>query len=236
MTNIVFEEKWKCCYTKYDFFGGFQDFGTIRKGEPYYCEEHKTTHEYKNEWFTTPDLSEFTQQQINFARMCMVVLDLLTDVLYDRLKLDKLNVPQRDTCDTTLLYSEHRKLKKHVPTKNWGGQWNDIDPHNTNIGDDIERIRLIRNEMQHAKSFWLEEKRYCELCDIIMELLTRFDHHNTPAGESYVDRFTEIRKSELKAKQIKESFARFDADKQKTQIFVAEKMYVAKTINVYNCS
>lgn len=69
-----------------------------------------------------------------------------------------------------------------------------------------------------------------------MELLTRFDHHNTPAGESYVDRFTEIRKSELKAKQIKESFARFDADKQKTQICVAEKMYVAKTINVYNCS
>jgi hypothetical protein len=39
--------------------------------------------------------------------MSMVVLELLTDVLYNRLKLDKQQaIPQRDQCDITFLYQQ----------------------------------------------------------------------------------------------------------------------------------
>ena len=60
----------------------------------------------------------------------MVVLDLLTDVLYDHLKLVKQQaIPQRDQCDITFLYQQLYSLKIHLLSKGrYGGHWVDILP------------------------------------------------------------------------------------------------------------
>ena len=88
----------------------------------------------------------------------MVVLDLLTDVFYDRLKLDQQQaIPQRDQCDITFLYQQLYSLKIHLLSKGrYGGHWVDILSTHTNV-DDIERVRLLRNEMQHSKAFSLDD-------------------------------------------------------------------------------
>ncbi|CAG2226357.1 unnamed protein product [Mytilus edulis] len=102
---------------------------------------------------------------------------------------------------------EHFKLRKHTPSKGrWGGGRiaDDVLPSHTCIGDDIERIRLIRNEMQHSGTFALDDARYHILITIIQAMLNRFDHHNNPAGDSYVNRLEEIRKMELKPKDFED--------------------------------
>lgn len=53
--------------------------------------------------------------------MGMIVLNVLTDVLYDLIKHDKPNLRPRKECDITYLYSEHRIINKHIPSKRWGG-------------------------------------------------------------------------------------------------------------------
>lgn len=140
----------------------------------------------------------------------MVVLDILGSVLYDRFDLDK-NIGQilhsRDQYDISSLYQEHYKLRKHTPSKGrWGGGRiaDDVLPSHTCIGDDIERIRLIRNEVQHSGTFALDDARYHILITIIQDMLNRFDHHNNPAGDSYVNRLKEIRKMELTPKDFED--------------------------------
>lgn len=123
--------------------------------------------------------------------MGMIAMNILADVLYDLLKQDKLNVPPRSNCDITFLYSEHRKLNKRIPSNSshrrcppgpWGGNWQDIQVTDKAIGDDIERIRLTRNELQHSKTFELDDTRFIELQTIIVGLLDRFDKHIKPAN------------------------------------------------------
>ena len=85
--------------------------------------------------------------------MGMIVLNILADVLYDLLKQDKPNLGPRSDCDITYLYKELRKLNKHVPSHWWGETWQNIQVTDKAIGDDIERIRLLRNDLQHSKTF-----------------------------------------------------------------------------------
>jgi hypothetical protein len=48
-------------------------------------------------------------------------------------------------------------LKIHLLSKGrYGGHWVDILSTHTNV-DDIERVRLLRNEMQHSKAFSLDD-------------------------------------------------------------------------------
>ncbi|VDH95490.1 Hypothetical predicted protein [Mytilus galloprovincialis] len=99
---------------------------------------------------------ELSDEQRNFIRLSVVNLDILRSVLYNRLDLDKhvgQLISSRDQYDITSLYQEHRSLGKQIPSKGrWGGgrTVDDIPSNETCIGDDIERIRLIRNEMQHS--------------------------------------------------------------------------------------
>lgn len=124
----------------------------------------------------------------NFTKIAMVVFTPLTDVLYDRLRLDRLDVPARENVDIPYLYSEHKKLSIHVrssstnrPSGYWGGTWKDISITDTAIGDDIERIRLIWDELRCSDNQQLDDKRYTELFDIMHDLFERFDQHNKPS-------------------------------------------------------
>ncbi|XP_071175749.1 uncharacterized protein [Mytilus edulis] len=128
----------------------------------------------------------FSKEEFNFAKMGMIVLNILADVLYDLLKQDKQNVKPRSECDITYLSKELWSLNKHIPSNSggrkypWAKTLHDIKNTDTATGDDIERIRLTRNELQHSTTYALEDKRYNDLCHIIEDLLKRFDKRNNP--------------------------------------------------------
>ncbi|VDI67111.1 Hypothetical predicted protein [Mytilus galloprovincialis] len=143
-----------------------------------------------------------TKEEFYFAKMGMTVLNILTNVLYDLLKQDKLFVRARSDCDITYLYSEHRRINKHIPSNGWGGPWQHIQSTDTSIGDDIERIRLTRNELFHSETFTLTEKRYTDLCKILDDLLSRFDLHNKPA-KLYIYHFNEIIARAISEEEVK---------------------------------
>ncbi|CAC5410390.1 unnamed protein product [Mytilus coruscus] len=147
-------------------------------------------------------LTGFTKEEINFTKMGMIALNILADVLYDLLKPDKQNLRPRCDCDITYLYSEHRNLNKHIPSNSWGGQWQRIQTTDIAIGDDIERIRLTRNELQHSRIFQLDDKRFNELCNILSDLLKRFDHYNKPT-RLYTDQLNEILAKTISAEEVK---------------------------------
>ncbi|CAC5363352.1 unnamed protein product [Mytilus coruscus] len=202
MSNVKYEKKWKCDLKNPDSVTGLIDFSAEQDTE-YYCEACTTTHEFNNEWsdleIRTPC---FTKEEINFTKMGMIVLNILADALYDLLKPDKPNLRPRSDCDITHLYSEHRKLNKHIPSNLWGGTWQTIQNTDIAIGDDIERIRLTRNELQHSRIFKLEDKRFIELCNILSDLLKRFDHHNTPT-RLYTDALNDILAKTISAEEVK---------------------------------
>ncbi|CAC5366469.1 unnamed protein product [Mytilus coruscus] len=150
----------------------------------------------------TARLAGFTKEEINFTKKGMIALNILADVLYDLLKPDKPNLRPRNDCDITYLYSEHRKLNKHIPSNSWGGTWLRIQTTDIAIGDDIERIRLTRNELQHSQIFNLEDKRFNELSNILSDLLKRFDHHNTPT-RLYTDKLNDILAKNISAEEVK---------------------------------
>ncbi|XP_076115890.1 uncharacterized protein LOC143083525 [Mytilus galloprovincialis] len=153
----------------------------------------------------------FTEEEINFTKMGMIALNIFADVLYDLLKPDKPHLRPRCDCDITYLYSEHRKLNKHVPSNSnhprchpapWGGGWQDFKNTDIAIGDDIERIRLTRNELQHSQLFKLDDMRFNELSNISSDLLKRFDRHNTPT-KLYTDRLKEILAKSISKEEVK---------------------------------
>ncbi|XP_076083285.1 uncharacterized protein LOC143054241 [Mytilus galloprovincialis] len=159
----------------------------------------------------TSSFTGFTKEEINFTKMGMIALNILADVLYDLLKPDKPHLRPRCYCDITYLYSEHRKLNKHVPSNSnnrrcppgpWGGCWQDILHTDIAIGDDIERIRLTRNELQHSQFFKLDEIRFYELCNILSDVLNRFDHHIKPT-RLYTDELNKILAKMVSAEDVK---------------------------------
>ncbi|VDI60885.1 Hypothetical predicted protein [Mytilus galloprovincialis] len=202
MSNVKFEKKWKCDLKNPDSVTGLIDF-SAEQGKVFYCEACTTTHEFNNEWSDLEIITPcFTKEEINFTKMGMIALNILADALYDLLKQDKANLRPRSDCDITNLYSEHRKLNKHIPSGSWGGSWQTIRNTDIAIGDDIERIRLTRNELQHSRIFKLEDKRFIELCNILSDLLKRFDHHNIPR-RLYTDELNDILAKTISAEEVK---------------------------------
>lgn len=134
--------------------------------------------------------------------MGMIVVNILTDVLYDLLRPDRPHLPQRSECDIAYLYRNLRTLNKDIPSKKtWGGELRDIQNTDISVGDDIERIRLIRNELQHYKVFKLGDTQFKELCNMISDLLKRFDKRNKPARE-YTDHLNEILSKTVLAEEV----------------------------------
>lgn len=133
--------------------------------------------------------------------MGLIVLNILADVLYDLLRPDKPHLPPRCQCDISYLYRNLRTLNRNIPSNQWGGDWQDIQITDISIGDDIERIRQIRNEMQHSKTFNLHDTRFMELCNIIVDLLKRLQQHNKPS-RLYTDHLNDILAKTISAEDV----------------------------------
>ncbi|CAG2211733.1 unnamed protein product [Mytilus edulis] len=226
MSNVNFEKKWECGHTKPESVTGSNDFFSEEQITEYYCETCTCTHIFIGEWqdlqkvcvrvkasirdisnncgepSAPASLTGFTNEEINFTKMGIIVLNILADASYDLLKQDKPNLRPRRECDITNLYSEHRNLNKHIPSNSWGGSWQRIQNTDLAIGDDIERIRLTRNELQHSRIFHLDDTRFNELCNILSDLLKRFDNHNKPAI-LYTDQLNKILAKTVSAEEVK---------------------------------
>lgn len=127
--------------------------------------------------------------EMDRTKMEMIVQNVLADVLYDLLKLYKKNLQERNAYDVTKLYDELKTLDIHIPSYGWGSTWKRIKKQHTAIGDDIERIRLIRNELQHSAKYEINGKRYNVLRCMIDSLLERLDN--------YIKSFKRIKPSQL---------------------------------------
>ncbi|XP_063438287.1 uncharacterized protein LOC134719214 [Mytilus trossulus] len=217
LKTVSFEKKWKCETTSFSFDTGFLEFDQVHDGENYYCEEHATTHKYKDYWSgEKPKASRrISSDQQNYVRMSMIVLEVLSGVLYDRLYIDTKTgeILDRDKLDITEMCKKYCALKINFPSKGFRKieKVDEISTIEDTIGDDIQRIRVIRNEMQHSSVFALDDTRYQTLITIVHDMLTRFDQRNNPAVESYVKRFDEIRKMELETRSFEEIKERMKA-------------------------
>ncbi|XP_071141381.1 probable serine/threonine-protein kinase roco8 isoform X2 [Mytilus edulis] len=169
--------------------------------------------ENTNQIQTTGTSTKFTKEVINFTKMGMIILNILFGVLYDLLKPDKPHLRPRSDCDITYLYAEHRKLNKHTPSNGWGGSWQKIQNTNIAIGDDIERIRLIRNELQNSPSFKLGDLRFNELVSITNDILRRLNYHSKPT-RLYTDELKEILAGKISAEETAKAI------NQKMDVFV----------------
>lgn len=88
--------------------------------------------------------------------------------------------------DITLMYTLLRNICPNIPppAKGWGdAEFPDVGE--VGIGDDIERIRLIRNKVYgHASSASVSQTVFNEYWGMISDICHRFQAHQ---GGSYVD-------------------------------------------------
>lgn len=145
---------------------------------------------------------QFNKEEINFTKMGLIILNILMDALYDLLKQDTPNIRPRSDYDITDLYIGHRKLNKHIPSNGWGGSWHSIQKTDIAIGDDIERIRLIRNELRHSRTFELDDQRLNELTYITKDLLRRLNYHIKPT-RLYMDELNAILAKTVSAEDVR---------------------------------
>ncbi|CAG2237690.1 unnamed protein product [Mytilus edulis] len=84
---------------------------------------------------------------------------------------------------------------------------------NTNIaiGDDIERIRLIRNEFQMSPSFKLGDLRFNELVSITNDILRRLNYHSKPT-RLYTDELKEILAGKISAEETAKAINEYKID------------------------
>ncbi|CAG2211974.1 unnamed protein product [Mytilus edulis] len=228
LKTVSFEKKWKCETTSFSFDTGFLEFDQVNDGKNYYCEEHATTHKYKDYWSGEKSKASrrISSDQQNYVRMSMIVLEVLSGVLYDRLYIDTKTgeILDRDKLDITEMCKKYCALKINFPSKGFRKieKVDEISTIEDTIGDDIQRIRVIRNEMQHSSVFALDDTRYQTLITIVHDMLTRFDQRNNPAGESYVKRLDEIRKMELETRSFEEIKERMKAGNLSDIFFMFE--------------
>ncbi|XP_063436951.1 uncharacterized protein LOC134718384 [Mytilus trossulus] len=217
LKTVSFEKKWKCETTSFSFDTGYHEFDQVHDGKKYYCEEHATTHKYRDYWSGEKSKASrrISSDQQNYVRMSMIVLEVLSGVLYDRLYIDTKTgeILDRDKLDITEMCKKYCALKINFPSKGYRKieKVDEISTIEDTIGDDIQRIRVIRNEMQHSSVFALDDTRYQTLITIVHDMLERFDQRNNPAGESYVNRLDEIRKMELETRSFEEIKERMKA-------------------------
>ena len=104
-------------------------------------------------------------------------------------------------CDITLVYSLLRNLVPTStsirPTAGWGKQ---VSAGDTALGDDVERIRVIRNEMYgHLSTTTLSDSTYNNFMQMLHDICNRMDtvHSGSlaspsPRSQSYSQTLTDI--------------------------------------------
>lgn len=131
-------------------------------------------------------------------------MNILADVLYDILKQDKPNLPPTRDFDITYLYIQLRKLNKNIPSNGWGGHM--IQSTDITIGDDIERIRLTRNELQHCPTFHLGCNHFFQLYHEVSDLLERFDRYNISA-KNYTEELNAVMNKCMSSEDVSSMYA-----------------------------
>ena len=143
------------------------------------------------------------EDRTRFCRLSLVIIDKLTQILRDLLHdevhpsqilnkvnqlghLKKLRADQIDVIrdantrgyqdfDITLLYTLLRNVCQNIPSpsQNWGVS--DMpSPNEFTVGDDIERIRLIRNKLfGHIPEAAISETEFKDYWSIISDICTR---------------------------------------------------------------
>lgn len=91
--------------------------------------------------------------------------------------------PDYDDFDVTLLYTLIRNLcsTSLTPTKAWGKI---PDSSHTQIGDDIERLRLMRNKFAHANSAGIPEAEFQVLWNDLKSVIQRIQKYMKSKGYS----------------------------------------------------
>ena len=154
------------------------------------------------------------EDRTRFCRLSLVIIDKLTQILRDLLHdevhpsqilnkvnqlghLKKLRADQIDVIrdantrgyqdfDITLLYTLLRNVCQNIPSpsQNWGVS-NMPSPNEFTVGDDIERIRLIRNKFGHISETAISKTEFNEYWSIISGTCTRIQ---TLLKKDYVKR------------------------------------------------
>ena len=155
------------------------------------------------------------EDRTRFIRLSLVIIDELTPILRDLLhneiqpkdiciKATKLDLPNvragqsillsnakiegYKNFDTTLLYTLLRNACPNIPppTQQWGGVHEMPLPNEITVGDDIERIRLIRNKvLAHIPEAAIQEKEFQEYWSTISDICTRMQ---TLLKKDYINR------------------------------------------------
>lgn len=172
------------------------------------------------------NLSKLQENFTCFAIACVDLLKLpLIDILENHVKPadlysklnsstlisgNKLRRDQQDMCfiqppgipdyskfDVSLLYTLIRNLCPLKPTEEWGKE---PDPANTQLGDDIERLRWFRNEkFAHANSAEISDSEFKKHWTYLQTVINRIQSNKRAGCKSdYRQHFKSIENRTLK--------------------------------------
>lgn len=176
----------------------------------------------------SPVLPKGAQNFIRFTKICQDVLKLpLVDILaseiqpadlYNKIQVSGLlligknklvstqlkicclqppAIPDYSNFDVTLLYTLIRNLCPSLePTKGWGKDPVDAD---IQIGDDIERLRIFRNNNVHSSSSEISDIDFEIIWKKLKTVLQRIKNHMTSKGYNvnYEEKMTNIKQLDL---------------------------------------
>lgn len=105
-------------------------------------------------------------------------------------------LPDYSKFDVTLLYTLIRNLCSGLePTRGWG---HEPGPTDTKIGDDIERLRLFRNNnFAHLNSATIPDDTFEDLWRTLKAVLSRLKSHSG-CGVDYEQELIEIKRSKFR--------------------------------------
>ena len=146
-------------------------------------------------------MATVTVGNTDYARACKILIDHSGEMVRDVLSVLlpptaipptgnlKLNAQQKlvynniwnvhdyNSCDLSLMYVIIRNLCGIAPTSRWGQP---VSPASVTLADDIERLRLLRNETYgHLPTASLTKVEYGSFIQTMAAITTRFDRcHN----------------------------------------------------------
>ncbi|XP_063408786.1 uncharacterized protein LOC134692265 [Mytilus trossulus] len=196
--------KVKCQFSESISLEGMVELDPLVSTESkFYCNVHGYNHFTENirrTWASTrgeDKISKLTDGNMNLIRIQKISTELMCDILYELLLHDNyVGLKPREDSDITYLYSKIREQNLRVPSNGWGGQRLPNESIQTNTGDDVERIRLTRNRLQHSSQFQMSDSEYNERIQQLTRLTERFEFLLQPR-ESYIARLNKIRTAEL---------------------------------------
>lgn len=105
------------------------------------------------------------------------------------------NLPDYKAFDVTLLYTLIRNLCSGLePTRGWGKE---LGPNDTQIGDDIERLRLFRNKhFAHLSSAAIPDDTFKDLYNTLKSVFNRLKLH-PGCSVDYEQELIEIKRSKF---------------------------------------